>query len=251
MVLALMSQYDVPGLALTVVRGDSVEVLRGFGLARVADNVPVDPYRTAFRVASVAKLFVAAAVVTLAERGTLDLEENIQRYAPGPADRQPVSEPITLHHLLTHTAGFDERMIGYAATSRGAIRPLGEYLAENFPRRGWRPGEVTGYSNHGMALAAYLVERATGIPFSEYARDSFFLRLGMTSTSYLDVVAARRGDQALGHSCDANGCTAVDEIYSHPYPVGLPIRRRRTWRDFSSCSSMLGASTVSPCCQPR
>jgi hypothetical protein len=72
-----------------------------------------------------------------------------------------------------------------------------------------------------MALAGYLVERATGIPFSEYARDSLFLRLGMNSTSYLDVVAARRADQAVGHLCDADGCTAVDEVYSHPYPVGL------------------------------
>jgi CubicO group peptidase (beta-lactamase class C family) len=221
MVLALMRQYDVPGMALTVVRGDSVEVLRGFGLARVADSVPVDPERTVFRVASVAKLFVAAAAATLAERGALDLEEDVQRYAPDLPIDSRFSEPITLHHLLTHTAGFDERMIGYAATSRGAIRPLGEYLAENLPRRGWRPGEVTGYSNHGMALAAYLVERATGIPFSEYARDSLFLRLGMTSTSYLDVVAERRGDRALGYSCGSDGCSVVDEFYSHPYPVGL------------------------------
>ncbi len=218
---ALMRQYDVPGMALTVVRGDSVEILRGFGLARVADSVPVDPERTVFRVASVAKLFVAAAALTLAERGVLDLDENIQRYAPNLPLESRFAEPITLHHLLTHTAGFDERMIGYAATSRSAIRPLGAYLAENLPRRGWGPGEVTGYSNHGMAVAAYLVERATGIPFSEYARDSLFLRLGMTNTSYLDVVTARRGDQASGHLCDADGCTTVDELYSHPYPVGL------------------------------
>jgi CubicO group peptidase (beta-lactamase class C family) len=221
LVLALMRQYDVPGMALTVVRGDSVEVLRGFGLARVADSVPVDPERTVFRVASVAKLFVAAAAVTLAERAVLDLVENIQHYAPDLPLESRFTEPITLHHLLTHTAGFDERMIGYAATSRLAIRPLGAYLVENLPRRGWRPSEVTGYSNHGMAVAAYLVERATGIPFSEYARDSLFLRLGMQSTSYLDVVPALRGDQALGHLCDADSCTAADEVYSHPYPVGL------------------------------
>ncbi len=221
LVLDLMRRYDVPGVALTVVRGDRVAVLRGFGLARVSDGVPVDPERTVFRVASVAKLFVAAAALTLVERGALDLDANIQRYAPNLPLESRFTEPITLHHLLTHTAGFDERMIGYAATSRSAIRPLGAYLAENLPRRGWRPGELTGYSNHGMAVAAYLVERATGIPFSEYARDSLFLRLGMTSTSYLDVVTTRSDDMASGHLCDADGCTAVDDVYSHPYPVGL------------------------------
>jgi CubicO group peptidase (beta-lactamase class C family) len=218
---ALMRQYDVPGVALTVVRGDRVEVLRGFGLARVSDSVPVDPERTVFRVASVAKLFVATAALTLAESGALDLDENIRHYAPDLPLAGRFTEPITLHHLLTHTAGFDERMIGYAATSRDAIRPLGSYLAENLPRRGWRPGEVTGYSNHGMAAAAYLVELASGIPFSDYARDSLFSKLGMTNTSYLDVVTSRRDDRAAGHSCDADGCTTVDELYSHAYPVGL------------------------------
>jgi CubicO group peptidase (beta-lactamase class C family) len=208
-------------MALAVVRGDRVEVLRGFGFARVSDSIPVDPRRTVFRVASVAKLFVTTAALTLVEQGRLDLDENIQRLAPNLPLESRFAEPITLHHLLTHTAGFDERMIGYAAPSRSEIRPLGAYLAENLPRRGWRPGEVTGYSNHGMAVAAYVVERATGIPFSEYARDSLFLKLGMTSTSYLDVVAARRGDQASGHRCDPDGCISVDEVYSHPYPVGL------------------------------
>jgi CubicO group peptidase (beta-lactamase class C family) len=216
-----MRQYDVPGMALTVVRGDRVEVLSGFGLARVSDSVPVDPERTVFRVASVAKLFVATAALKLAERGILDLDEDIQRYAPSLPLTGKFTEPITLHHLLTHTAGFEERMIGYAAASRDAIRPLGEYLTENLPRRGWPPGEVTGYSNHGMAAAAYLVERTTGIPFSEYARDSLFLNMGMNSTSYLDVVTARRADRALGHSCNTDGCITVDEVYSHPYPVGL------------------------------
>jgi CubicO group peptidase (beta-lactamase class C family) len=218
---ALMRQYDVPGVALTAVRNDGIEFLRGFGLARLSDSVPVDPERTVFRIASVAKLFVAAAALILVDRGTLDLEEEIGRYVPDLPIDDRFAEPITLHHLLTHTAGLDERMIGYAATSRNHIRPLGEYLTENLPRRGWRPGEVTGYSNHGMALAAHVVERVSGFPFSAFVQDSLFARLAMTNTSYLDVAVARREDRAAGHSCGGDGCSAVDEVYSHPYPVGL------------------------------
>lgn len=221
MVPALMRQYDVPGVALTVVRDDGIEFLRGFGLARVSDSAPVDPERTVFRIASVAKLFVATTALMLVDRGNLDLKEEIGRYVPGIPIDDGFTEPITLHHLLTHTAGFDERMIGYAATSRSGIRPLGEYLAENLPRRGWRPGEVTGYSNHGMALAAHVTERVSGVPFSVFARDSLFAKLDMTNTSYLDVVEARREDRATGHSCGGNGCSTVEEVYSHPYPVGL------------------------------
>src|SRR5688572_23547693 len=60
---ALMKEHEVPGMALAIVRGDSVVYLRGFGVARVNDSTRVDPERTLFRVASVAKLFVATAVM--------------------------------------------------------------------------------------------------------------------------------------------------------------------------------------------
>src|SRR5689334_13322409 len=75
MVPALMKQYDVPGAAVAVVRGDSTVFLRGFGVSRVTDSARVDPERTLFRLASVSKLFVGTAVMQEVEAGRLRMNE--------------------------------------------------------------------------------------------------------------------------------------------------------------------------------
>jgi CubicO group peptidase (beta-lactamase class C family) len=219
LVPALMAEHSVPGAALVIVAGDSVVYLGGFGLARVADKTPVDPERSTFRVASVAKLFVATTAAVMAERGQVSLEADVRDAVPNVplgGDR-----PITLRHLLTHTAGLDERLIGYAATSRDAMLPLGDYLASNMPPQGWEPGELVGYSNHGMALAAYVLEAEAGISFDRLAHDVLFAPLSMHRTSYrvrLDSIAEFT---AVGHSCRSGTCEPVAEPFSHPYPVGL------------------------------
>jgi CubicO group peptidase (beta-lactamase class C family) len=217
---ALMKRYDVPGVALAVVRADSVLALKGFGIARVRDSAAVDPARTLFRLASVSKLFVATAVVQEIERGVIDPQADVNRYLEF---RVPNTwrEPVTIERLLTHTAGFDERIIGYAAPSVDSIGPLGAHLATNLPYRGWRPGEVIGYSNYGFALAAHVGERTSGLPFDQYARERVFLPLGMTRTFYLRVPDSLRRDVADGHFCDSKRCSTAPDVFSRPYPVGL------------------------------
>ncbi len=114
LVPALMRRYDVPGLALAVVRGDSVLLLRGYGIARVTDSARVDPSRTIFRTASVAKLFVATAVMQQIEAGKLQPNVDVNRYL---GFRIPATwpDPITLEQLLRHTAGFDAIAVVLAA----------------------------------------------------------------------------------------------------------------------------------------
>ncbi|HSA56697.1 MAG TPA: serine hydrolase domain-containing protein, partial [Gemmatimonadaceae bacterium] len=220
-VRSLMARDAVPGVALAVVAGDSVLALRGWGLARVGDSVRVDPERTAFRVASVAKLFVATVVSTLAAEGAVDLQRDVNDYLRGWQVPRGPGGPITLHHLLTHTAGLDERLIGYAARSIDSIRPLGEYLAANLPHRGWPPGLLTGYSNHGMALAAHVAETVAGRSFRELAAERLFGPLGMTRTRYMTIPDSIAEVAGKGHFCDETRCSEAPEIFSHPYPVGL------------------------------
>lgn len=219
----LMATHTVPGLALAVVRDGRVDLVRGFGHASVPDELAVEAENTVFRTGSVAKLFVATIVADLARQGVLDLHRDIREYVPEIPIDEAFEGPITLHHLLTHTAGFDERLIGYAARSREAMVPLGDYLTDNLPRRGWPPGRLVGYSNHGMSLAAYIVERVTGLPFHQYAKENLFDRLEMNHTSYIDPVTSSRTVQAMGHDCgDAvETCVEAPVLYSHAYPVGL------------------------------
>ncbi|MEZ4587870.1 MAG: serine hydrolase domain-containing protein [Gemmatimonadales bacterium] len=215
-VVALMRASSVPGVAIAIVRGDSVE-LHGFGMARVADGAPVDPRRTLFRLASVAKLFVAASAAQQLDRGALALDAPVNRYLDG----WRTADDVTVLHLLTHTAGLDERLIGYAAPSLEKLEPLGEHLRRRLPRQGWRAGELTGYSNYGMALAGYLVERVSGLEYAEYARRALFLPLGMTRTFYRAVPESLAADRASAHRCGGDGCQPLPDLYSHPYPVGL------------------------------
>jgi CubicO group peptidase (beta-lactamase class C family) len=240
---ALMKKYDVPGVALVVVQGDSILVLKGYGIARVRDSAPVDPTRTLFRLASVSKLFVATAVMQQVEAGKVTLDADVNRYldfrVPG-----PWAQPITLGHLLTHTGGFDERLIGYAAHSRDSVGQLGAHLAANLPYRGWPPGAVIGYSNYGVALAAHVVERTSGLAFDRYARERIFIPLGMRRTFYIRVPDSLRADVADGHLCDAMSCDVAPDVVSHPYPVGLAYSSAADMGQFLIAQVGGGASAV-------
>jgi CubicO group peptidase (beta-lactamase class C family) len=219
---AAVRASHVPGAVVAVVRNDSVVALRGYGLARLEDSVRADPTRSIYRLASVAKLFVATTVLERVAAGRLDLDRDIQAYAPDVPIPGTFPAAITLRHLLTHTAGFDERVIGYAAPSRAEMRPLGAYLAARLPDRGWAPGSLVGYSNHGMALAAYIAEREAGESYDALATRSVFAPFGMARTYYIEPPdESLAGDLAPGYRCGPSGCERAPVVWSHAYPVGL------------------------------
>lgn len=234
---AAIAASFVPGAVIAVVRNDSVIALRGFGYARLEDSVRADPARSIYRLASVAKLFVATTVLQRVQAGRLALEQDVTVLAPDVPVPPTFDAPITLRHLLTHTAGFDERVIGYAARSRGEMRPLGEYLAQRLPDRGWAPGALVSYSNHGMALAAYIAELEGKAPFSQVAATTMFGPLGMRSTYYIEPAdSGLAADLAPGYRCGPGGCERAPVAWSHAYPVGLAFstasdmsRAMRAW----------------------
>jgi CubicO group peptidase (beta-lactamase class C family) len=129
--------------------------------------------------------------------------------------------PITLHDLLTHTAGLEESVVGYAARTPADIRPLGEFLAAKLPKRGWPPGDVTGYSNYGYALAGYVVESVTGKPFADYERDEILTPLGMTHSSFTQPVPPElERNAAISYRCLTASCVPIAPDYRSAYPPG-------------------------------
>ena len=107
-------------------------------------------------------------------------------------------KPVTLANLLTHTGGFDNVGIGQVARKESAVVPLGKYLSKHMPRRVMPPGEVMSYSNHGMALAGYLVEVIAGVPFAQYIDENILKPLGMNHSSFL-LPAHLAPDLAVGY----------------------------------------------------
>jgi CubicO group peptidase (beta-lactamase class C family) len=96
----LMKELSIPGAVVTLVQHDRVIMNRGFGVADVARGIPVDPDSTEFRVASVAKVFTALAVLQQVESGQVQVNADIRPLLSDMTDRLG-ERPLTLHQLLT------------------------------------------------------------------------------------------------------------------------------------------------------
>jgi CubicO group peptidase (beta-lactamase class C family) len=178
------ARRHIPGVVFVYVSGGEVALARGFGFAQVEPRRPVDPDRTVFRLASVSKAITATAALQLVERKRIDLDTDVNTYLKS-FQLAAAHGPITLHHLLTHTAGFDERLIGAGARFADDIQPLSRYLARSMPPTFIEPGRVISYSNHGFALVGQVVEETSGRPFEDYVREEVFEPLGMSRSGSL------------------------------------------------------------------
>ncbi|PWI46557.1 hypothetical protein CEE45_16145, partial [Candidatus Heimdallarchaeota archaeon B3_Heim] len=217
-----LTDFQAPGAVVTFVRNDEVLLSKGFGWANISTNEEINPNSTVFRAGSVSKSFVATAVMQLYEQGLLNLSADINNYLLTFKinDTYP-DQPITVSHLLTHTAGFDEVWNGIS-TNDSEITPLGEFLATNFPKRIFSPGEVICYSNFGYALAGYIVELIAGVPFSDYVKSNILEPLGMNSSGFEQPMPPiTLSDAAQGYSVsNESNFVPIDLYYLIPYPAG-------------------------------
>ena len=179
-----LALFEIPGATVAVVRGDTTLYLGGFGKANLASNEPVSAQKTLFRTGSISKLVTWTAVMQLVEQGRLDLHTGVNEYLDTFQIPATYPAPITLAHLMTHTAGFEDRGFGFYARSQRDLVPLVVFLAERMPARIFAPGEVSAYSNYGAALAGYLVEQVSGLPFEDYIEARVLAPLGMSASSF-------------------------------------------------------------------
>jgi CubicO group peptidase (beta-lactamase class C family) len=179
-----LGRYHIPGMVVAVVHDSDIVLARGYGYADVDRKVPFDPDSTVIRIASVSKLFTGTAVMQLVERGVLDMHQDIDAYLTRFKVENWPGKPITLHHLLTHTAGLDDRSVGKSAWTQENQVPLGDFLATHLPQRIVPPGEVYMYSNFSNALAGFVVEEAAHEDYAFYVRRNILEPLGMHSSDY-------------------------------------------------------------------
>lgn len=167
--------------AVLLSRGGEVLLARGYGMADHGDDGGAPrPWTagTVSTVGSITKQFTAAAVVKLAERGVLSVDDSLPAFFE---EVPPEKRGITLHHLLTHTSGL--RGVGpgdFDAVSREEIVRLAmeaELASE--------PGSEYAYSNLGYSLLGAVVERVTGVAYETWVREHLFRPAGMYETGYL------------------------------------------------------------------
>lgn len=185
----LISKH-IAGATFSLVKDGEIFFAKGYGYADMEKRQPVIADQTLFRAGSVSKLFTWTAVMQLMEQGMLDLDEDVNNYLEEFKIPETYPRPITLKHLLTHTPGFEDVWTGMMARTAEDLVPTGNFLAENIPERVFPPGEITAYSNYGTALAGYIVEKVSGLPFEEYVEQYIFKPLDMQRSTFRQPLPA-------------------------------------------------------------
>lgn len=190
-ITALMDEKHIAGATLAIIQDGRTLVKKGYGFANYEQQKPVDPDRTLFRIGSITKLFVWTSIMRLASEGKVDLNADVNIYLKDFKVPEAYDKPITLTHLLSHTPGFEDRVIGLFAKDSSRLRPLGTILKEEMPERVRAPFTQASYSNHGTGIAAYIVEQVTGMSFDEYVEKTFLKPLGMEFTTLRQPLPAK------------------------------------------------------------
>ncbi len=179
---ALQEEKNINGVTVSIVNDTSIIWIKGYGYA--GEDIPVDPGKTLFRIGSVSKLFVWTAVMQLYEDGKLNLDADIRDYITDFTIPDNYEEPINIKNLMTHTPGFEDYYFELFSTDSLPPPSLGEELSEHMPARVRPPGVHSSYSNHGTAMAAYIVEKISGLSWDEYVEKNILFPLGMDKTSF-------------------------------------------------------------------
>jgi CubicO group peptidase (beta-lactamase class C family) len=193
--------------AVLVARDGQVVFRRAFGDANRELAVPNSP-ETRFRIGSVSKQFTAAAVLLLAQRGSLKLTDPIQQHLP---DWPPAWTGVSIHHLLSHTAGLPRLttramldVSGLSAAKPTAFRSVRDLFAPGEERLALdsAPGERWSYSNVGYMVLGMLVAKVSGQGFCEFVSEAVFRPLEMVDSGCQDASVIVR-NRASGYNREA------------------------------------------------
>jgi len=192
-----MREWEVPGLALAIVKDDTVVLAKGYGVKRLGDLAPVTE-RTVFAIGSASKAFTTAALAMLVEEGKIRWDDPVVSYLPDFQLFDPyVTRELTIRDLVTHRSGLERAdLLWYGTTyEREEIVRRIRFLK---PR--WSFRSRFGYQNILYLVAGQLIHAVTGKTWDEFVRERIFQPLGMT-TSTTSVKALRAvSDVATPHA---------------------------------------------------
>jgi CubicO group peptidase (beta-lactamase class C family) len=214
-----LERSDIAGASVLVTQNGQVLLEKGYGYADLKSKKPVDPATTLFRLASISKLFTWVSVMQLVEQGKLDLDTDVNQYLDFQI-RPAFSKPITLRNLMTHTGGFEEEDRDIIVTNPDQAVALRDFLMHNQPQRIFAPGTIPAYSNYGVGLAGYIVQRVSGEPFEHYVEQHIFTPLKMLhSTFYQPPPTPLRKLPSEGYPTDTEKPPIGFEVFN-PVPAG-------------------------------
>lgn len=192
---------DYPGIAVGVVEDGELIFCRGYGVANLDYNIPIDE-NTVFHACSMTKQFTAACIALLIEEGKLALDQDVSSFFPQLKD---CGEEVTIYNLLYMTNGIPD--VYCTANFVCGIREDEGITLDEFWRyaaacdwKFFKPGERWSYSNTGYFLLGQIVEAATKTSLSQYADEHIFKPLDMNNTFIRDDRTKIIKNRAVGYS---------------------------------------------------
>ena len=210
-----LKQKNTPGAVIVVISGDQVVYQKAFGVANVETNAPMQT-EMLFRLGSTTKMFTAAALVSLAEKDKIKLNDPIGTKVKG---LDPKIAAVTPHHLLSNSAGIRDFAAPVMSNDDAS---LGNML------RAWKDdvffaeqGEIYSYSSAGFWLSGFVIEDLYGKPYADAMDELIFKPVGMERTTFRPFLAITY-PFATGHALDAGKPVIIRPMFNNTamWPAG-------------------------------
>ncbi len=204
-VFAPWDRNDSPGAAVAAVKDGAIIYKKGYGLANMEYDIPINP-SSIFHIASVSKQFTVFSILLLEKQGKLSLDDDIRKYIPEVPD---FDKTITLRHLASHTSGLRDQwnllaMAGWrmddVVTKEHILKLVSKQKELNFS-----PGDEYAYCNTGFTLLAEVVARLSDMSFAEFTDANIFKPLKMNNTLFYDDHQKIVKNRAYSYYADSTG----------------------------------------------
>ena len=201
-----IKDWDVPGVAIAIVKDDKIVFAKGYGVREIGKPDKVDE-RTIFAIGSSSKAFTAATIAMLVDEGKLKWDDPATKYLPGFQVYDPVvTREMTVRDLLTHRVGLERGDLLWYATeyNRGDVLNRIRYLKPSSSLR-----SKFGYQNIMYLAAGQIVPSVTGKEWDDFVRERIFMPIGMTASSTSISPLAGSNNVAAPHSKFDDKLTAI------------------------------------------
>ncbi len=208
---------DGPGATVLVAKNGKILYRKAFGLANLELKVPMKPEHV-LELGSITKQFTAVAILMLAEKGKLSLDDPLSKYIPD----YPKGKDIKIHHLLNHTSGIKSYtdMPSFRELARTDMTPVELIAVFKDEPMEFSPGEKYKYNNSAYIILGHLVEQVAGISYEEFIKQNIFTPLGMKN-SYYGSKSTLISNRASGYQPFENGFRNAEYLsMTLPYAAG-------------------------------
>lgn len=217
-----MGNHHIPGAVLTVTNSSDILVSQEFGMANIEGNIPMNFSQSRLSIGEISGLFIWLAILDLWTENQVNLTLDVNEYLTeiGFTISQTYEKPITLENLMSHSAGFEDTIIGTEARNLDAIIPLSEYIQNYDPRRVREPGTLAAYTGYDVALAAYIMEIITEESYIDYLQTNIFSPMDLGNTDYNQSFEdLNQTQKSFGYSYKNNQNQAILPTYVNDIPA--------------------------------